>query len=66
MKWVLISAGNFVPDTPILNTSLEKEEENLQGEEQRIFLAFLKKMIQWLPENRKSPKELIEDPWLSL
>jgi serine/threonine-protein kinase SRPK3 len=61
---VLTSPGNFKPDIPIEQTSMEKEEENLEGEEKIIFLQFLRKMVQWVPEDRKSAKELLEDPWL--
>lgn len=56
--------GNFTPDIQTEQTSLEKEEENLEGEERIIFLQFLRKMVQRVPEDRKSAKELIEDPWL--
>ncbi|KAI1905612.1 hypothetical protein LOZ52_006769 [Ophidiomyces ophidiicola] len=36
------------------------------GEKQKAeFLFFAKKMLQWLPGDRKTAKELIEDPWLS-
>jgi len=36
----------------------------LEGEEKRLFLSFVSKMLQWLPEDRKTAKELLEDPWL--
>ena len=64
MTRVLTSPGNFTPDIQITQTSLEKEEENLEGEEKIIFLQFLGKMVHWVPEGRKSAKELMEDPWL--
>lgn len=57
--------GNFTPDIKIQQTSLENEEENLEGDEKTPFLQFLKKMIQWVPEERKSAKELMKDPWLA-
>ncbi|KAH6663297.1 putative serine/threonine protein kinase [Plectosphaerella plurivora] len=44
--------------------SLEEEEENLEGDEKAEFLAFLRKMLQWRPEDRKSARELLNDPWL--
>lgn len=64
MTQVLIRLGNFIPDTQIQKTSLEKEEENLVREDKSLFLEFLRKMVQWLPEDRKSAKELMDDPWL--
>ena len=45
-------------------TSLEDEEEYLEGDEKTLFLRFLRKMLQWAPEDRESAKELMEDPWL--
>lgn len=39
---------------------------SLEGEDKRLFLEFVGKMLQWLPEDRKTAKELIEDPWLTL
>ncbi|KAL2068572.1 hypothetical protein VTL71DRAFT_14909 [Oculimacula yallundae] len=56
--------GNFTSDIKIPHTSLEEEEENLEGDEKLIFLHFLRKMLQWAPEDRKPAKELMEDPWL--
>jgi hypothetical protein len=45
-------------------TNLETEEENLEREEQAQFLVFIKKMLQWRPEDRASASELLRDPWL--
>jgi serine/threonine-protein kinase SRPK3 len=56
--------GSFTPDIKIQQMSLENEEENLEKDEKTSFLQFLKKMIQWVPEERKSVKELMGDPWL--
>ncbi|XMA15014.1 hypothetical protein WAI453_007805 [Rhynchosporium graminicola] len=44
--------------------SLEDSVLSLEGEDKRAFLSFIKKMLQWLPEDRKTAKELLEDPWL--
>lgn len=37
----------------------------LEGEQKVQFLKFARKMLQWPPEDRKTAKELVEDPWLS-
>ena len=29
-----------------------------------MFLEFVRKMLRWVPEERASAKELLEDPWL--
>jgi serine/threonine-protein kinase SRPK3 len=39
-----------------MKTSLGEEEENLDGEEKAVFLQFLRKMIQWVPEERNQQK----------
>ncbi|PYI02933.1 protein kinase [Aspergillus sclerotiicarbonarius CBS 121057] len=56
--------GNWKSTTEIPPVSLEKLEGNLQGTHQDQFLCFLRKMIQWRPEDRASAKELLSDPWL--
>lgn len=37
---------------------------SLERGDKQEFLNFVQKMLQWLPEKRKSAKELLEDPWL--
>ena len=37
----------------------------LDGEAERLFLDFVRKIFQWLPEERKTAKGLIEGPWLA-
>ncbi|KIK04540.1 hypothetical protein K443DRAFT_646938 [Laccaria amethystina LaAM-08-1] len=37
---------------------------SLQSQDRMQFLVFARKMLQWLPEDRKSAKELFDDPWL--
>ncbi|KAL8667885.1 MAG: hypothetical protein Q9202_000350 [Teloschistes flavicans] len=44
--------------------SLESSFPSLQGDEKGEFLAFLRSMIDWLPERRKTARELLNDPWL--
>lgn len=47
------------------NNTLEDTVDTIDGEEKTQFLTFSRKMLQWLPDDRKTAKELIEDPWLS-
>lgn len=47
------------------STSLEQLEGNLQGKDKELFLKSMKSMLQWVPENRKTASELLEDPWLN-
>ncbi|MCJ1256343.1 hypothetical protein MMC24_004164 [Lignoscripta atroalba] len=45
--------------------SLEDSEENLVGKDKELFLQFMRSMLRWLPEERKTARELLEDPWLN-
>ncbi|KAB8262384.1 kinase-like domain-containing protein [Aspergillus pseudonomiae] len=45
-------------------TSLADIESNLEGEQQENFLRFIRKMLQWRPEDRPTAKELLSGPWL--
>ncbi|OBT73931.1 hypothetical protein VF21_07425 [Pseudogymnoascus sp. 05NY08] len=47
------------------DTSLERSEEFLDGKNKEMFLVFMRGMLQWRPEDRKTAKELLEDPWLN-
>jgi hypothetical protein len=58
--------GNLTPDIEIQHASLEEEEEIFEGEEKATFLRFVRKMVQWAPEDRPSAEVLIRDPWLAL
>lgn len=37
----------------------------LDGEDKRLFLQFVRKMLCWEPEQRSTAKELCDDPWLN-
>ncbi|PWY91703.1 kinase-like protein [Aspergillus sclerotioniger CBS 115572] len=58
-KW-LGAGGVSIP-----STSLEESEENLSGQNKQAFLRFIRSMLQWVPEERKTAKELLDDPWLN-
>ena len=30
-----------------------------------LFIDFMLSMLQWVPEHRKTAKELLDDPWLN-
>lgn len=40
-------------------------DEFLSGRNKEMFLEFMKGMLQWKPEDRKTAKELLQDPWLN-
>jgi serine/threonine-protein kinase SRPK3 len=46
------------------NVNLADSVTSLEAEDKRLYLKFVSKMLQWLPEHRSTAKELLEDPWL--
>ncbi|KAF2027039.1 kinase domain-containing protein [Setomelanomma holmii] len=44
--------------------TLERSEENLDGEKKEEFLQFVRWMLQWRPEDRWTAKELLGHPWM--
>lgn len=46
--------------------SFEMAETVFRAEEKPLFLDFIRGMVQWRPEDRKTAKELLEDPWLNM
>ncbi|KAJ5930542.1 hypothetical protein N7466_006035 [Penicillium verhagenii] len=60
------SDGKWKQDIEIpTEVSLELSEEFLEGENKEMFMAFMRSMLQWRPEDRKTAKELFRDPWLN-
>ncbi|KAK5016105.1 hypothetical protein LTR60_002195 [Cryomyces antarcticus] len=58
--------GKWRDTVPIpTSTDLERLEENLEGKRKEFFIKFMRSMLQWVPENRKTAKELLDDPWLN-
>lgn len=53
------NAGIPVPE----GRSLEGAEDYLTGESKTKFLNFVRGMLQWRPDDRKTAKQLLEDPW---
>ncbi|KAF3482010.1 CMGC/SRPK protein kinase [Arthroderma uncinatum] len=50
---------------PIPKQTLESREIQLEGENKRLFLEFMRKMLQWVPEDRANAQQLLfEDPWV--
>ncbi len=52
---------------PLPNLSFEGSEVALESQniDNRQFLSFIKRMLQWEPEKRPTAAELLEDPWLA-
>ena len=58
--------GKWKADFKIPDTSLETRLTRLDGEEKVLFLQFLRKMLKWVPEERQTTRELLDDPWLNI
>ncbi|RDL34772.1 CMGC protein kinase [Venustampulla echinocandica] len=46
--------------------NLEGTVTALEGDDKKAFFDFISKMLQWMPEDRKTAKELLEHPWLQM
>lgn len=57
--------GKWKGFVEIPDYTLEDSEVYLEGENQKRFLAFLRKMLQWEPEKRPTALELLQDEWLN-
>lgn len=51
-------------DAAVPCVSLESLEKRLSGQEKEFFIQFMRSMLKWLPEERRTAKQLLEDPWL--
>lgn len=59
-------AGKWKQDIEIpIGTSLEISEQFLEGRNKEMIMAFMRDMLQWRPEDRKTAKDLLQDPWLN-
>lgn len=60
-------SGNWIAEkhARVPSVSLEDVVTRLEGSSKILFLQFIRSMLKWLPEKRKSAKELLEDPWLN-
>ncbi|KAI5376195.1 hypothetical protein J4E82_005191 [Alternaria postmessia] len=57
--------GNWIAEINILQgLTLERSEDNLDGEKKEDFLRFVRCMLQWRPEDRWTAKELLGHPWI--
>ncbi|EFR01118.1 CMGC/DYRK protein kinase [Nannizzia gypsea CBS 118893] len=58
--------GKWIADCPIPEgKSLEKAEVVLSGRNKEMFLDFVRGMLTWRPEDRKTAKEFLGHPWLT-
>jgi len=60
-----LATGNWRGATEVRKGNLEEAEKWLEGEEKKLFLDFVRKMLKWKPEERSSAKDLLDDLWLN-
>ncbi|KAI9748418.1 MAG: hypothetical protein M4579_007232, partial [Chaenotheca gracillima] len=53
---------DLIPSSKCLEESVPSIQD---AEEKSQFLKFVKGMLRWVPEERKTASELLEDPWLA-
>ncbi|MCJ1462040.1 hypothetical protein MMC07_000640 [Pseudocyphellaria aurata] len=59
------TTGNWKGAVEIPKVSLEDLEEQLSGESQALFLDFLRKMLEWVPEKRHTAEQLLKHSWMN-
>ncbi|KAB8212800.1 hypothetical protein BDV33DRAFT_210847 [Aspergillus novoparasiticus] len=57
--------GKFLYDDLIPTRKLEETVPSLETGDREAFLSFIKQMLAWLPEKRKTARELTEHPFLN-
>lgn len=58
-------SGNWKGAVEIPDISLENSEKQLDGENKALFLDFIRKTLQWVPEKRQTARQLLNHSWLS-
>lgn len=57
--------GDFHPDIPLTaSVPFEQRETNLEGEDQELFLAMMRRILQWQPADRSTAKTIADDKWI--
>jgi non-specific serine/threonine protein kinase len=57
-------SGKWKEASPIPDMTLEDLAENIEGEDKEGILRWLRKALQWKPEDRPTSLELLYDEWL--
>lgn len=60
-----ITAGNFLYNDLVPARKLEDAVPSPETSDREAFLSFIKQMLTWLPEERKTARELMEHPFLN-
>lgn len=52
------------PTVTAVNFNFDNAICRIHGEEKKMFIQFVQRMLKWLPEERSTATELLQDPWL--
>lgn len=61
---LILGAWIAFEDAAVPPVSLESWEVRLSGREKEMFIRFMRSMLKWVPEERRTARQLLEDPWL--
>jgi hypothetical protein len=56
----LTTTGNWIASTPIPDQTSESRVTRLDGQAKVVLLTFARKILQWLPEDRASARDLTD------
>ncbi|KAI0409346.1 kinase-like domain-containing protein [Xylaria palmicola] len=56
--------GNWIAETPLPDQSFETREKRLDGEDQALLLALVRKILRWVPEDRPAAQDLFTDEFI--
>lgn len=58
-------AGNWISEVPIpKNATFDDKVKHLQGREKTEFIAFLRRVMRWDPNERPNATQVLDDAWL--
>ncbi|GFN16452.1 kinase-like protein [Aspergillus tubingensis] len=61
----LLDTGEFTgPTVDSSRFDFEQSLSKIRGQDKRMFIEFIRRMINWDPQERSTARELLQDPWL--
>jgi serine/threonine-protein kinase SRPK3 len=66
-SWKYFNTDGTLKDSfEVPDVSLEASATRLDGDNKALFLDFVRKMLDWMPERRHTAEQLLKHPWLEL
>jgi serine/threonine protein kinase len=66
-SWKYFNTDGTLKDSfDVPDGSLETSITRLDGDNKAMFIDFVRKMLDWMPEKRHTAKQLLAHPWLEL